>query len=77
MHRNQRGRAAGFPVPIEFVGDAIVIGLEDLRDARELVALLRPMFPGTAVDFAQVGDSGFDLAGGGVEVDDRGGNNSA
>ena len=37
VHRNQRRRAGGFSSPIELVGDAIVIGLEYLPNARELV----------------------------------------
>jgi hypothetical protein len=34
VRRNQRCRLAGFPSPIELVGDAAVIGLEDLLNAR-------------------------------------------
>src|SRR4029079_8573242 len=80
VHRNQRGRAGGFPAPIELVGDALVIGLEYLPDGGQLLAFtqyagsrpraslsrcLRPMLPGTAVNSLR---SAIEVSGPGVRL---------
>src|SRR4051794_31248001 len=56
VRRNQRRRLAGFPSLIELVGDAAVIGLEDLPNACELVTFAEADVSRHGRQLAQFGD---------------------